>query len=64
MADDELEKGIEEKEPSDMNPDALEAALGDDYIEIDEEVVIYSYTSDDEDDLDIAFTDNDSRDWY
>ena len=64
MIDEELEKNTEDKEPSDMNPDALEAVLGDDYIEIDEEVTIYSYTSDDEDDLDIAFTDNDSRDWY
>jgi hypothetical protein len=64
MADDEIEKQSDDKEPSDMNPDALEAALGDDYVEIDEEVVIYSYTSDDEEDLDIAFTDADPRDWY
>ena len=58
----------EEKKPADenINLDVLDAALGDDdVIEIDEEIVSYSFsTGEDEEDLDIAFTDNDSRDWY
>lgn len=58
----------EEEKPADenINLDALDAALGDDdVIEIDEEIVSYSFsTGEDEEDLDIAFTDNDSRDWY
>lgn len=62
MEVEEEEKGIDEN----INMDALDAALGDDdVIEIDEEVVSYSFSSgEDEEDLDIAFTDNDSRDWY
>ncbi len=58
----------EEEKPADenINLDVLDAALGDDdVIEIDEEIVSYSFsTGEDEEDLDIAFTDNDSRDWY
>lgn len=58
----------EEEKPTDenINLDALDAALGDDdIVEIDEEIVSYSFsTGEDEEDLDIAFTDNDSRDWY
>lgn len=54
----------EEKEPSEdsMNPDALEAALGDEFVEVEEiEVLI---VTDDDDDLDIAFPHDDPRDWY
>ena len=58
----------EEKEISEenINLEALDAALGDDdVLEVDEEVVSYSFsTGEDEEDLDVAFTDNDSRDWY
>lgn len=57
----------EEEKPLDenINLDALDAALGDDdVVEIEEEAIVYSFTSEDEEDLDIAFTDNDSRDWY
>ncbi len=57
----------EEEKPLDenINLDALDAALGDDdVIEIEEETIVYSFTNEDEEDLDIAFTDNDSRDWY
>ncbi len=57
----------EEEKPLDenINLDALDAALGDDdVVEIEEETIVYSFTSEDEEDLDIAFTDNDSRDWY
>jgi hypothetical protein len=62
MEAEEEEKGIDEN----INMEALDAALGDDdIIEIDEEIVSYSFSSgEDEEDLDIAFTDNDSRDWY
>jgi hypothetical protein len=62
MEVEEEEKGIDEN----INMEALDAALGDDdIIEIDEEIVSYSFSSgEDEEDLDIAFTDNDSRDWY
>ena len=58
----------EEKEISEenINLEALDAALGDDdVLEVDEEIVSYSFsTGEDEEDLDVAFTDNDSRDWY
>ena len=58
----------EEKEISEenINLEALDAALGDDdVLEIDEEIISYSFsTGEDEEDLDVAFTDNDSRDWY
>lgn len=47
---------------SDLNPDALEAALGDDFIEIDEEIEIIKY--DDDNDVDIPFSQDDPRDWY
>ncbi len=62
MENEEEEKPVDEN----INLDALDAALGDDdIIEIEEETVSYSFsTGEDEEDLDIAFTDNDSRDWY
>ena len=57
---------IKEEEVSDesreLNPDALEDALGDAIIiEEDEEEIYFSLSPDD--DLDIAFTDDDTRDW-
>ncbi len=46
-----------------VNPDALDAALGDDgYVELEEEEVFI--LSDDDDELDIAFPHDDPRDWY
>ena len=58
----------EEKEISEenINLEALDTALGDDdVLEVDEEVVSYSFSNgEDEEDLDVSFTDNDSRDWY
>ncbi len=59
----EEEKEINEEN---INLEALDTALGDDdVLEVDEEVVSYSFsTGEDEEDLDVAFTDNDSRDWY
>lgn len=58
--DDELEKTND----TEMNPDALEDALGD-YVEIDEEEEEIIITDLDEDhDLDIAFYDDDPRDHY
>lgn len=45
-----------------MNPDALEAALGEEYVEVEEEEVFI--LSDDDDELDIAFPHDDPRDWY
>lgn len=58
----------EEKEINEdnINLEALDAAMGDDdVLEVDEELVTYSFsTGEDEEDLDVAFTDNDSRDWY
>jgi hypothetical protein len=65
----------EEEEKKDLNPDALEAALGDDFIEIEEEEVIITTkrkNGEDEEDLlleadyevDIAFSQDDKRDWY
>jgi hypothetical protein len=60
--EEEEEKTVDET----INLDALDAALGDDdIIEIDEEIISYSFSNgEDEEDLDIAFTDSDSRDWY
>ena len=60
----------EEKEPNianladSMNPDALEAVLGDDFVEIDEEEIIIISDANEDDDLDIAFSHDDPRDWY
>ena len=49
-------------ESRELNPDALEDALGDAIIiEEDEEEIYFSLSPDD--DLDIAFTDDDTRDW-
>ncbi len=60
MNEDEEEK---EKTPTgDLSTDVLDAALGDDYIEIDEEIIIESY--EDEESVDIAFSQDDPRDWY
>lgn len=58
-----MENQEEEKVEENINLEALEDALCDDVIEIEEEI-IYTFSNDDEEDLDIAFTDNDSRDWY
>ncbi len=56
----------EEKVPAagDLNPDALEASLGDDFVEIDEDAVVVPNYGDDEDDIDVAFSQDDPRDWY
>lgn len=49
-------------ESKELNPDALEEALGDvTLIEDDEEEIYLSISPDD--DLDIAFIDDDTRDW-
>ena len=49
-------------ESKELNPDALEEALGDvTLIEDDDEEVYLSISPDD--DLDIAFIDDDTRDW-
>lgn len=47
-----------------MNPDALEAALGDDFVEVEEEELLVITGDEDDDDLDIAFPHDDPRDWY
>lgn len=64
MNEEEINNEEEVKEPSpDMSTDVMEAALGDDYVEIDEElIVVASY--DDDDDIDLAFSQSDPRDWY
>ena len=54
----------EKNSGGDLSPDALEAALGDDFVEIDEDFVeIISY-GDEEEGIDIAFSQDDPRDWY
>ncbi len=57
------EENIDElKEITELNPDILEDALGDTIImEEDEEEIYFSVSTDD--DLDIAFIDDDTRDW-
>jgi hypothetical protein len=51
--------------PAEINPDALEAALGDDVVEGDEELLqIHLTTPEDDLEVDIAFTHDDPRDWY
>lgn len=60
---DDLEEE-KDKVSQDLSPDALEAALGDDYVEIDEEFIEITTYGDDEDDVDIAFSQDDPRDWY
>lgn len=47
-----------------LNPDALDEALGDDAILIEEEEEEIYFDISPDDDLDIAFTDEDKRDWY
>ncbi len=61
-----MEDTEEEKEPNmdAINPDTLEVVLGDDFIEIEEEDIIIISTPDEDDDLDIAFSHDDPRDWY
>ncbi len=62
-----MEEELEEDKSvggAELNPDALEAALGDDYVEIDEEIEILTYNEEDEDSVDIAFSQDDPRDWY
>lgn len=56
----------EEKEPNmdAINPDTLEVALGDDFVEIEEDEIIIISPPDEDDDLDIAFSHDDPRDWY
>ncbi len=58
---DEEEKPIDEN----INPEALESATleDDDFVEIDEEEVVIFNASED-DDLDIAFSHDDTRDWF
>ena len=58
-------ENVEEKDISvgEINPDALEAALGDDFI-MDDEDPISSENYDQEDDVDVAFSQDDPRDWY
>jgi hypothetical protein len=58
---DEEEKPIDEN----INPESLESAIGedDDFVEIEEEEVIIFNASED-DDLDIAFSHDDTRDWF
>lgn len=54
-----------EKLDDTINPDALESAVDGDFIEIeDDEIGEVIMIISDEEDLDIAFTDNDPRDWY
>lgn len=63
--EEELEEGVEGGVSQDVNPDDLEAALGDDFVEIDEEVTFFYSKSDDEEDpdIDLAFVEDDTRDW-
>ncbi len=60
MIEDE-DKPIDEN----INPEALEGATleDDDFVEIEEEEVIIFNASED-DDLDIAFSHDDTRDWF
>lgn len=58
---------IEEEEPKggvDLNPDALEAVFEEDVL-VDEEVVVFTSTEEDEeaDEIDIAFAANDEGYW-
>lgn len=55
-----------EKEPNldAMNPDAIEDALGDGYIEIEDDEIIMLIDDSDDDELDIAFSHDDPKDWY
>ncbi len=55
-----MEEEVEKLDDT-LNPDALEGVVDDDFIEIEEEEIIIVG---EEEDLDIAFTDNDPRDWY
>jgi len=58
----EEEKIVDEN----INPEALEQAIGDDdfveVIEEDEEIIVFNASEDD--DLDIAFSHDDTRDWF
>ena len=56
---------IEESEVKDVgevNPDAIEALLGDDAVE-EEEIFIFAATKDEDDDIDIAFDPNPENNW-
>ena len=57
-----MEEEEEKIETKDINPDTLDEALGDIIIIEDDEEEIYFNISPD-DDLDIAFSDEDTRDW-
>lgn len=46
-----------------LNPDALDEALGDAIILEEDEEEQYYFSVSPDDDLDIAFTDDDTRDW-
>lgn len=63
-----MEEEEENKNNTDPNPDALEAAIGDDFVEVevDEyvEVIGYGEDGEEEDDVTIAFSQDDPRDWY
>ncbi len=59
---------IEEEEPKggDINPDALEAVFEDDTAVIEEDVIVFSTTDNDDEDadeIDIAFAANDEGYW-